>query len=107
MSWCREGRIGFDVPEHGRVWHDLARSIARENRGEIESEPVYVHLADPMAEAIEDHAADYGMIGIKGIPRAAVIRVARAVRLKNVVGGVVQSAEAQRRSAVAPFPQYG
>ena len=41
--------------------------------------------------------------GVKRIPRAAVIRVARAVRLKNVVGVVVQSAEAQRRSAVASF----
>ena len=75
----------------------------RENRSEIEAEAINVHLTDPIPEAIENHAADYGVIGVKRIPGAAVIRIPRAVRLKNVVAAVVQAAEAQRRSVVASF----
>src|SRR5467141_2326314 len=43
------------------------------------------------------------MIGIKRIPSAAVIGVARAVRFKNVVGAVLQPAKTQRRPAVVAF----
>src|SRR6516225_1856246 len=43
------------------------------------------------------------MIGVKRIAGAAVIRIARAVRLQDVVGGVVQPSEAERWAVVIPF----
>ena len=43
------------------------------------------------------------MVGVQGIPGAAVVGVARAVVLEDVVRGVVQAAEAQRRPALVTF----
>ena len=62
-----------------------------------------MHLLDPVAEAVHDHAADDGVIGVERVARAAVIGVARAVLLQDVVGAVVQSAKAERRSAMVAF----
>ena len=43
------------------------------------------------------------MVGVEGIPAAGVVGVARAVLLEDVVGGVVEAAEAQRRAALVAF----
>ena len=40
------------------------------------------------------------MVGVQGVAGAGVVGVARAVLLENVVSGVVQPAEAQRRAAL-------
>ena len=40
------------------------------------------------------------MVGVEGVPGAGVVGVARAVVLEDVVGGVVEAAEAQRRPAL-------
>ena len=55
-----------------------------------------MHLLYPVPEAVQDHPADDRVIGIQGIPGAGVVGVARAVFLKDVVGGVIQSAKAER-----------
>ena len=62
-----------------------------------------MHLLDPVAKAVHDHAADNRMIGVERVPRAAVVGIAGAVRLQNVVGAVVDSAEAQRGAAMVAF----
>ena len=52
-----------------------------------------------------NHPADDGMITVERVSRAAVIRVARAVRFKNVVDIVFQTAKAQalaRRGCLRP-----
>ena len=56
-----------------------------------------------MAQTIEDHPADNGMIGVKRVAGAAVVRIARAVIFQDVVGAVVQSTEAERRAVVIAF----
>src|SRR5512138_253838 len=56
-----------------------------------------------MAQTIEDHAADDGMIGVKRIAGAAIVRITRAVMFEDVVGAVVQSTEAERRAVVIAF----
>ena len=38
-----------------------------------------MHLRDPIAETVENHAPDDGMVGVKRVPGAAVVGVARAV----------------------------
>ena len=81
----------------------LARLIAIEDRRQVEAEAIHVHLFHPIAEAVHDHPADDGMIGVERVSRAAVIGVARAVLFENVVGAVVQTAEAERRPAVVAF----
>ena len=37
---------------------DMARRIARKDRGEVEPEAIHVHFLDPIAKAVDDHAAD-------------------------------------------------
>src|SRR5262249_58020128 len=43
------------------------------------------------------------MVGVERVARAAVVRVARAILVEDIVGRVVQSAEAQRRAGVVAF----
>ena len=62
-----------------------------------------MHHVDPVAETIHDHPPHDGMIGVERVAGAAVVRVAGAIRVENVVRRVVQSAEAQGRPAVVPF----
>src|SRR5262249_1988593 len=50
-----------------------------------------------------DHAADNGMIGVECVACAAVIGVAGAVLLQDIVSAVVETAETQRRPAVVAF----
>ena len=62
-----------------------------------------MHFLDPVAKTVHDHAADDRMIRIERVPGAGEIGVAGAVLLEDVVSGVVQSAEAQRRARVVAF----
>ena len=96
-------RVRLDVPQHRRVRHHVARLVAVQDRRQIEAEAVDVHLLDPVAEAVDDHPADDRMIGVERVAGAAVVGVARAVVFEDVVGRVVESAEAQRRPAVVAF----
>jgi hypothetical protein len=84
----------------GSGWPDASRARIR---GEIEAEAVHVHRLHPVAEAVHDHAADDRMVGVQGVAGAGVVGVARAVLLEDVVGGIVQAAEAQRRPTLITF----
>ena len=68
-----ERRIGFDVPQHRRVGHDMTRRIARKDRCKVEPETIHVHLLNPVTKAVDDHAADDRMIGVQGIAGAGEI----------------------------------
>src|SRR5581483_2107127 len=52
---ARQRRIGLDVPQDRRVCKRTTRWIARQNRREIEAEPVHMHFLDPVAQAVHDH----------------------------------------------------
>ena len=67
--------VRLDVPEHGRRRHGVAGRIAREDRGEIEPEAVNMHLADPIAQAIDNHPANNGMIGVERVTTPAVVGI--------------------------------
>ena len=62
-----------------------------------------MHFLDPVAEAVHDHPPDDGMIRIQRVPAAGVIGIAGAVLLEDVIGGVVESAEAKCRPVVVAF----
>src|SRR3954451_8778519 len=57
---ARELGIGLDVPEDGRTGHHLPGGVAGEDRGKVEAEAVHVHFGDPIAETVQDHAANDG-----------------------------------------------
>ncbi len=96
---------GSDSMSHSywRRRHQVARLVAAENRRQVEAKAVHVHGFDPVAETVDDQAADDRMIGVERVAGAAVIGVARPIFLKDVVGAVVQPTETQRRPGVVAF----
>ena len=95
-----EHRIGFDIPQHGRVLERPAFLVAREDRGEVEAKAVHVHAFDPVAQAVDDEPAHDRLIPVERVAGAAVIGVARRVVLQDVVRRVLEPPVAQRRAQV-------
>ena len=62
-----------------------------------------MHLLDPITKAVHDHPADDGMIGVERISGAAVIGIARAIVIENIVSAVVQTTKTQRRPVMVTF----
>ena len=85
----------------GGLAQHVPDAVAREDRREVEAEAVHVHLLDPVAEAVHDHASDDRVIGVERVAAAAVVGVPRAAVLEDVVREVVQPAEAERRPVEA------
>src|SRR5579862_2377587 len=77
--------------------------IARENGSKIEAETIHVHFFHPIANAIHNHSPHNRMIGVECVTRAAVVGISGSFLLENVVGIVVESTEAKRRSGVIAF----
>ena len=100
---ARERRIRLDVPEDRRVRHRVPRRIARQDRRQIEPEPVDMHRLHPVPEAVDDHPADDGVARVERVPGAGVVRVPRAASVEDVVRLVIQSPEAERRPEVITF----
>ena len=78
----------------------MARRVAGQDRRQVEAEAVDVHLLDPVAQAVHDHPADDRMIGVERVAAAGVVGVTRAAVFEDVVGRVVDAAEAERRPGV-------
>src|SRR5262249_3893332 len=70
-------RIRFDIPEDRRVGQRMTGRIAREDRREVETEPVDVHLGHPVAQAVLDHPAHDRLVGVQRIAAPGVVRVPR------------------------------
>ena len=94
---ARQRRVRLDVPQHRRVRQRMAGRIARKNRRQVEAEAVDVHFFDPVAQAVHDHPPDDRMVGVERVAAAGVVGVARAAVFEDVVGRVVDAAEAERR----------
>ena len=62
-----------------------------------------MHLFDPVAETIHNHAAHDRMISVEGVSRSAVVGVTGTILFEDVVHAVVQSAETQRWPGLAAF----
>src|SRR5262249_3672226 len=70
-----ENRIGLDVPENRRRLHRATALVARQDRCEIEAKPVDMHLAYPVAQAVEDQPSYDGFVGIERIAAACVVGI--------------------------------
>ena len=81
----------------------MALGVAGEDGSEVEPEAIHVHLADPVAETVQNHPADNRVIGVESVAGAAVVGVAGSVRLQDVIGFVFNSAEAQPRPVLVAF----
>jgi hypothetical protein len=62
-----------------------------------------MHLLDPIPEAVYDHPADDGLIGVQRISGAAVIGIARTILIENVISAVVQATETQSWAVMVTF----
>src|SRR5579863_5971592 len=62
-----------------------------------------MHLLDPIAQAVEDHATDDCIVCVERVSRAAVVGVAGAIFFQNVIDVVVQSTETQRWAGMIAF----
>ena len=72
-----------------------------ERRGEVEPEPVHMHLRHPVPQRLHDELQDPWAGHIRPIPTRAVVEVAALVGVgEPVVGGVVNAAERQRCAPV-------
>src|ERR1700757_3953345 len=95
--------IRFNIQEDRRIRHHVAAGIARENRSEIKTETIHMHFYHPIADAIQDHPANDGMIGIERVSSAAVVGIARPVLFQDVVSVVVKSTKTKRRPRMIAF----
>src|ERR1700752_2107116 len=98
-----ENRIGLNIPEDRRDGHYVAAVTASQDRCEIETEAIHVHLFDPIAKTVHNHSANDRMISIERISSSAVVGVTRPVLLQEIVGAVVDAAKTQCRPMVVAF----
>ena len=78
--------------------------LAAEADREIEAKAVDVHVADPMAQAVDHHLQNLRVIQVQAIAAAAVIDVmTRVVLHQAVVAGVIDAAKTQRGPALIAF----
>ena len=59
-----------------------------------------MHFGHPIAQTVQNEAAGDGVVGIKAVARAAVIRVVSSVFLQNVIGAVFETLEGEGGSFV-------
>ena len=80
---------------HDSMFLQLLESPSKTRR-EVEAEPIHVHLADPVAQAVEDEAPGDRVAGGERVARAGVVGVAGPIGRMDVVVIVGQAAEAER-----------
>ena len=67
-----------------------------------------MHLLDPVAQAVEDHAPDDRIVCVKCVSRAAVVGIWREqIFFQDVINVVVQSTETQRWAGNDRLRRYG
>ena len=93
-----QDRILGDPLQQRRVLQQPSGPLAAQDRREVETEPVDVHLDDPVPQAIEDDVADHRMIAFTVLPVPVIVAVVPPiVLLEQVVDRLSKSAERERR----------
>ena len=88
-----------EVEERGQPVHVV--QLAREGRGQVEPEPVDVHLEHPVPQRVHDQLQRVRVPHVQAVAAARVVDVAPLVPdVEPVVRLVVDAAEAERRTAV-------
>src|SRR5947208_9691233 len=92
---ARDDGVLMDEVEERAQAVDLVEPSGQ-RRGEVEAEPVDVHLRHPIAEAVHDEAQHLWMPRVQRVACARVVDVPAPVALvEAVVRGVVDAAQAQ------------
>ena len=76
----REDRVLVDDLEDGRVAIELARGGPPQRGGQVETEPVDVHLVDPVAKRVGDQPRGLGIRGVEAVARPGEIQIVARVR---------------------------
>ena len=79
-----------------------ALALAAQRGREVEAEAVHVHLADPVAQAVEHHAQHFRVVHVQRVAAARPVDViAQVLGREPVVAQVVDAAHRQGGAAVA------
>ncbi len=98
-----DDRILLDEVEERGQSVDLVE-LPCQGRGQIEPESVDVHIGDPVAQRVHDELEDMRMTDPHAVAGAGVVHVvARIVLYQPIVGGIVDSAEAEHGTHVVPL----
>ena len=82
--------------------------LAGQRGGEVEAEPVDVHLGHPVAQRVHDQLQRVGVPDVEGVPGAGVVHVvAQVVVDEPVVRRVVEALEAQASGRAGCPPRCG
>ena len=66
--------------------------LAGEGGGEVEAEPVDVHLLDPVAQAVHEQLQHVGVPHVEGIAGPRVVHVeARVLLRRSIIGEIIDS----------------
>jgi hypothetical protein len=104
--------MSFTCEITGSWWDDVKEraeavdvvELACQGRGQIEAEPVDVHLKDPVAEAVHDELQRPRMGHVQGIAGAGVVHVVPTIAgHQAVVAGIVDASEGEGRPELVAF----
>ena len=88
--------------ERAQLVHVIQR--AREGAGEIEAEPIDMHLGHPIAQAVHEQLEAVGMHHVQGVAAAREIHVVPLLALdRAIVSLVIDPAEGERGPAFVAF----
>src|SRR5512146_1444752 len=76
---------------------------AREERREVETKAIDAHLIRPVAQAVKDHTAHVTIGGMEDVAGPAVVPVAAAIVLQEIVGGIVYAPKVVGRPRLVSF----
>ena len=93
-------RVLVDRVEEGALPLELAARPG-EDRGEVEPEPVDVHLLDPVAQAVHDQLEHPRVADVERVARPREVQVAAAAFGQEVIGPVVDAPEGEGRADLA------
>src|SRR5437667_6677171 len=98
-----EDRVGFDVPKDWRRRHRAAFLVARQDRGEIITKAVDMHLAYPIAKAVDNQPTNDRLVRVQSIAAAGIIRVTGFILGQDIIGFVCQASETNGRAVFIAF----
>jgi hypothetical protein len=102
LDLTHDGVLMDEVEERGQSVHVV--ELTSERRGQIEAEPVDVHLRDPVPQAVHHQAQHVGVAHVQRVPGACVVLVVlRLFGHRAVVREVVDAAHGEGGPHVVAF----
>lgn len=92
LGWLRAIAVGVAIAITARHLGGLVPLgvCARQDGGQVESEPINVHLCDPVPKAVHNEFAHDWVIAVESITTATIV-VVLPLRCKHVVNTIVKT----------------